>query len=373
MPHVKNLIAENPTTWLSILVEKYKIDTVWDNQDNPRLVSLKYNMIESPMADPIVQECRGMVVDTKSNQILAHGYNKFFNQHEGMAAPIDWETARCLEKADGSLMQLYWDPEKDSWQVSSSGNPIANGTVWPGTQRFAELFWEVFDSLKMEVPLSSHRGNTFMFELCTANNRIVVRYDQPRIVLHGGRELATEEEWNPKRLEAVAKVYNWELIKSYPLNSVEAAMKAATELNPMEVEGFVVVDGNFNRIKIKSPRYVALHHLKDGSSPRRVVELWKAGEVSELLSYFPEMEPDVTPVVNRLEDLAVRAWNDIILFGEIPDRKTFASKVKDRPWANLAFKMYQNPEASPDLSRSLLRAQPVATIENMFAKLDVFQ
>jgi hypothetical protein len=59
------------------------------------LVSLKYNQIESPMHEPIVQECRGMVVHVPTGTILAHPYNKFWNHGEALAAPIDWARRAC--------------------------------------------------------------------------------------------------------------------------------------------------------------------------------------------------------------------------------------------------------------------------------------
>lgn len=34
------------------------------HQRYPNLISLKYNQIESPFAEPIVQECRGLVLDS---------------------------------------------------------------------------------------------------------------------------------------------------------------------------------------------------------------------------------------------------------------------------------------------------------------------
>src|SRR5512140_984747 len=109
---IVQLMVERPDDWLTHLETEFKIDAVRDGDR----VSLKYDMIESPMAEPIVQQCRGMVVDTARRAVLAWPYNKFWNHGEGAAAPIDWSTARVQEKLDGSLMILYWDA--GSWVVA---------------------------------------------------------------------------------------------------------------------------------------------------------------------------------------------------------------------------------------------------------------
>src|SRR5271170_7082534 len=71
------------------------------------LVHLKYSQIDSPMNEPIVRECRGLIVDQADDwRIVAAPYRKFFNHGEVHAAPIDWPTARVYEKLDGSLMYL---------------------------------------------------------------------------------------------------------------------------------------------------------------------------------------------------------------------------------------------------------------------------
>jgi hypothetical protein len=145
MNHVRNLIASEPANWLTILTEQYAISAVRDGD----LVSLKYNQIESPMHEPIVQECRGMVVDTARNTILAHPYNKFWNHGEALAAKIDWRTANVLDKLDGSLITLYWN---GGWQVASSGHPTAGGSYGEEARTFRDAFWETWHALGMRRP-----------------------------------------------------------------------------------------------------------------------------------------------------------------------------------------------------------------------------
>ncbi|HEY6021479.1 MAG TPA: hypothetical protein VIY48_16725 [Candidatus Paceibacterota bacterium] len=139
--HVAKLIASDPN-WLATLEEQYKISVTRDGD----LVSLKYNQIESPMHEPVVQECRGMVVHVPSGKILAHPYNKFWNHGDKLAAEIDWATARCLEKLDGSLMLLFWEPHV-GWTVASSGTPRGTGTFGSDSQTFGDAFWKTWETL----------------------------------------------------------------------------------------------------------------------------------------------------------------------------------------------------------------------------------
>ena len=42
------------------------------------------------------------------------------------------------------------------------------------------------------------------------------------------------------------------------------------------------------RIKIKSPQYVAIAHLRSGFSSRRMLEIVATNEGEEFLNYYPE-------------------------------------------------------------------------------------
>lgn len=368
MSRVRDFIAEHPTDWLARLERDYKILVSRD----AGLVSLKYDQLESPMADPLVQECRGMVVRESTGEILAWPYNKFWNHGEALAAAIDWDTARVLEKLDGSLMILYRDPEaplehldtrRFGWCVASSGTPCASGSFGRGGEEtFTQAFWRIFDELDMSLP--PHQDTCFMFELCAQENRIVVKHERERLVLHGARNVRHGDEMSVADLHEVGFMCHWEVVKSYPLHSAAEALAGAAELDPLQTEGFVVVDAQHSRVKIKSPRYVALHHMRgEGMSVGRAVDLWVAGEVEELLSHFPEFHDDVMGVVEKMHEHAAAAfvaWRDN---QGAATQKDYAMAVKDKPWAALAFKLRASAEApTAALAVSLLRQQTRASL-----------
>jgi hypothetical protein len=372
--HVRTLIEGTPD-WLQLLETVYKIHVVRDEY----LVSLKYNLIESPMAEPIVQECRGMVVDTSGiPRILAHPYNKFWNLGEPLADTIDWSTARVQEKLDGSLITMFFHYGLDKWCVASSGHPTAGGSFGASEETFRDGFWRIFAELGMKLPpvtveigfgYSLGTEVCYMFELCATENRVVVRHDKPRIVVHGARFLGAGSEMPRELLRLTAAACNWELVKEHPLTSIDDVMAAVEALDPIQNEGFVVVDAAFNRVKIKSPRYVILHHLKGEATPRRAIELWQTGEAGELLMHFPEMAPQILPIQERLDNAAHAALACFYKHCTLPTRKDFALAVKEEPWAAAVFLLYKEAAPTLDHAKTIMRGQSLAALERLLERV----
>lgn len=282
------------------------------------LVHLKYNQIESPMHEPIVQECRGLILDVANDWVVvAFPFHKFFNAGEPLAVDVDWSTARVQEKLDGSLMTLYrYD---DAWQVSSSGLPDAAGPVKTIGGTFADLFWNTWNTLKMRLP---EPGCCYMFELMTPMNRIVVQHREPKLVLIGVRDLTTLKELP---VEPVAERHGWSAVRSLPLSTCEQCIEAAKALDPMSAEGFVVVDADFRRVKIKSPRYVAIAHAIDHASPRRMLELVRSNESAEYLAYFPDLQSKYNAMAERFAAVCREIDAIYAALASIRDQKQFAA------------------------------------------------
>jgi len=365
MSHVRNLIQTEPDNWLAILTEQFHIGAVVDGD----LVSLKYNQIESPMHEPIVQECRGMVVHVSTGTILAHPYNKFWNHGEALAAPIDWNTARVLEKLDGSLMILYH--HGGEWCVASSGHPTAGGSYGEESRTFRDAFWETWNALRMRAP-DGYEEVCWMFEFCSNGHRIVCKHDKPRIVLHGGRDLSNGRELDAVDLDRASAWFGWELVRSYDIDSAAHALMSVESLDPIQTEGFVVVDAAFNRVKIKSPRYVALHHMKGEATLRRAIELWQTGETDEVLAHFPEFAPKILPVQDALELAARKAYQCLLACRSIDDRKTFAEEVKGRPYSAACFRHFNDRHTvTRDQVVKSMRSQTLASLERLVEAIGV--
>jgi len=292
------------------------------------LVMLKYDQLLTPMENPLAQEARGIILDEANNwEVVARPFDKFFNSGESLAARIDWDTARVQEKLDGSLMIVYW--YDGQWHVASSGTPDAGGQVGsPGRdsiqQTFRDLFWQVWT--EKGYKLSDLRPNlTFMFELCTKLNRIVVPHEENRLVLLGCRSTTAGTELNihdPLWAELFAP---FELVKTFKLRYLDELVLSFDDQDGLHQEGYVVVDANYNRVKVKHPRYVLFHQMLGSLTRKKLLDVVRTGEVSELLAYFPEWHKeaqDLDATYTAFVEDAIRTYEEI---RHIPVQKDFAA------------------------------------------------
>jgi RNA ligase len=250
----------------------------------------------------------------------------------------DWSSAKVYEKLDGSLMVLYYYADK--WHVSSSGTPDGAGAIRNCDLNLAELFWQVWDELGYQLPTDTE--HCYIFELMSKLNQIISIPDRNRLVLHGARNIKSLAESEP---DIWANKYGWELVTSYPLTSDVEVKAAANLLNPIESEGYVVCDSlsetlrerNFNRVKIKSPQYVAIGHLMGGFSSLNLVKIIIANEGEEFLVYFPELTDLYRSMKEAYRSLIIEIECNWERYQAISIQKDFALAIKDLPYQSILF------------------------------------
>lgn len=317
------------------------------HREYPNLVHLQYDQISSPMGQDVVRECRGLILDESRDwKVICNPYRKFFNYGEGHAAQIGWGSARVFEKLDGSAI-FVWHYD-GRWHASTTGTPDGGGSMGSASQEtFADCFWRIWSEKQYKMPVAfgpPNSGETYIFEFMTPWNQVVVRHESPRIVLTGYRA----PDGTERGVDWAKTFFNWEVVNDFPLTSIEGVLQACEALNPLEHEGYVVCDAWFNRVKVKSPRYVALHHLRDSFSTSRLVELIRKGEGSEFLNYFPEFQEEYSRINGLYLDLVERCNEDFERFRHIPTVEEFAQAVKDLPHKPCLFVLYRGKNSSPE-------------------------
>ena len=347
--------------------------------------SLNYDQIEAKESDPLAQECRGLILcradalpisgvvgpDGKidrSNEVpgqtivLAYPMKRFFNYGQGSAANINWSDPNLsiLEKLDGTLCIVYYDATIGSigeWCVATRAVPEADLLMDNGIFTFRSLFEKaVKDTTALEFKdfLSTLKINyTYCFELTTPYNRIVVSYKNNGITLLSVRDMLTHKEILP---ELAIKDNIVPVVQAHTYTSVQELLDWVSSLNPMEHEGIVVRDSNFNRIKVKNAAYVAYNKVRDtlATSERNCLEIILAEKDDDVISFLPEeIAKNLLKIKAQLQ-LAIKEYDEIYLKIKseadsemLGDKKTFAlllnkASKEHNYWTAPFFQIFSN-------------------------------
>lgn len=287
--------------WEDLLSQApYFIKISRDEMFGKRLIMLKYNQLDSDFHEEIVRECRGLIIDEDSLEPVSVPFFKFGNYGESYCPEIDWESAVILEKRDGSLVKVV-KLGKD-YLISTNGcidafKAMMTDDVLCPYKSYGELFIKAMGD---RLSLLSE-GYTYMFELTSPYNRVVVPYNDVEIALIGIRDNKSLQE----ELICDSELKDSFLLpKRYGFRTLEECIESAHSL-PYSDEGYVVVDKHFNRVKIKSLEYVNVHHLRgEGAmTEKRILDIIRQNEISEYLIYFPEYKDLFDEYKRKIDDL----------------------------------------------------------------------
>jgi hypothetical protein len=309
------------------------------------LIGLKYDQIESPRADPIVIEARGIVLEKGTWNLVAKAFNRFFNLGEQpeLFKDFDWTNFVCQTKEDGSLILLYH--YAGEWRVNTSGS-FAQGECNFSGKTWEQLFWDTakIDKSKLE-PMY-----TYVFELCTPYNKVVRTYAQSKVFLLSIFAIFPNEakELMPSTVDKQAEQLGVERPVVYPFKSADEIMAflKGKEETDKTFEGVVIRDKNNNRAKVKSATYVAIHHLMDNGNifnPARQVPLILSGETDEVFAVvLKDASPELLARIKQTEAEVNAEWEKLKAtweqFHQIEDQKTFALTIKDKtPFTGILF------------------------------------
>jgi hypothetical protein len=329
MLNILNFIKNNKDWENKISQNPYNIKVSRCNIFGRNLMMLKYNQLSSDFNDVIVRECRGLIIDEDSLQPVSVPFFKFGNYGESYCPNIDWKSAKVLEKIDGSLIKIV--NLGDDLLISTNGTidafsaelQLQNDEI----KSFGDLVMKALDPQVMSL---FEVGYTYMFELTSKYNKVVIPYDGINLSLIGIRDNNSLEELD---------IYSHKLSnyfnkpKQYGFSSLEECINSAKEL-PYTEEGYVVVDKNFNRVKIKSLEYVNVHHLKGEGilTPKKALDLIRNNEVDEFLVYFDEYKVDIDDVRQKYLNLISSMEADLLKYKEI--EASLESRKDKALWIN---------------------------------------
>jgi T4 RnlA family RNA ligase len=261
---------------------------------------INYNVMMADTFDcNIRRECRGIIFDTATGEIIRRPFHKFFNVNEreetqDHAVDMSRDYA-ILEKLDGSMIAPF----------------IVNGEMIWGTKMGAtDVAQPVEEFVKNNPQYDEFRyligsGFTPIFEWCSRKQRIVLDYREDQLVLTAIRDIKTGGYAPYDRLVSLAKSYGVPVIRQWDFamveqwhNTVQRGNKTMSSFvnfvrDLEDLEGFVVRFDDGHMLKLKCDWYVQIHKAKEKIlQDRNIVELILDNNLDDVKAHLPQEDRD---------------------------------------------------------------------------------
>jgi hypothetical protein len=329
-------------------------------------IALSYDMIEAKQTNLLACECRGLVLEENTYNIAAFPFKRFFNNSEENLIPkeFDWSSARMCEKKDGTLGIVY--NYKNKWYIGTRSRCEADVPLEDGHTTFAILFdmaikdmWcknqiAFINSQSLSKNIETFmncfgekaKDYTFCFEITSPYNRIVCKYDDIKLTLLMVRNNITFLEENPKDwLNDQTDTYGLKVPEEYDFNDTAHMLEIVNSWKPEDHEGVVLVDKNFNRIKVKNIAYCLFNKMRDSlsTSVKGCVEAILLGKDDDLIGMMPAMISDrltrLKPVIQQVLHQVHLEYEEI---KHVENMKEFAGYAELKLWPAALYALKRN-------------------------------
>ena len=327
---------------LAELSEQYGIKVVEDDD----LCVLNYS-IDSP-ATGLSDDCRGLILRKGTWEVVSFSFRRFFNFHEQRASTIDWDTALVQEKVDGSLIVFYHNGRE--WDLQTRGTIHAEGEVPAKNGSFRKRVLALIDAQGGLCSLlaGQPRNHCFVCEYVGPYNRVVTPYEHEDLYFLATTDRNTCRDVDAEIDESRGLIWPWSRPRLYDVGSSIGAISEAAATLPPLAEGYVVVDADWRRVKVKNPAYLAVARTVNAGavcSDRHFAAIALSGDTSEIKAYFPDFAGriDAHEAAQREAiDEAELLWGQ---WGRERDRKTYALGIKHAKLSAWLFQKHQGKTA----------------------------
>lgn len=324
---------EQHSNWEELLSnEPYCFQISRDTVCGRNLILFKYNQIDTQFdkCGKIALEARGIVLDEDTNDVVNYGFNKFFNIGEPNASVLDASSMTSSTKIDGSIIKIRRFPD-DQLLISTNGTIDAhNAMVAEQLGCPYKSFGDIVDDVLIKKfgsidtfkdLLDIHK--TYIFEMVSPWTRVVTPFKENYLYLIGCRSLVPETGFTEFHFWECPLKEHFKTPEILDFSSIDKCLEYAQTLDWTN-EGFVVMDKDFNRVKVKNASWLAVHHLCENHtmSYRRAVDIARANEIDEVIGYFPEFKDALIEVKDKYVELIKNLENAWKRFNEYSDELT---------------------------------------------------
>lgn len=281
-------------------------------------------------------QCRGLIMNSES-EIVARPFKKFFNWEELNIFKPSGKIS-IYEKLDGSLIIRSFYQGK--WITSSRGSfyseqSILAEEIFKKYENNISNFLDYFDS-----------EYTYCFELIGPSNIIVNQYENDDLIFLGSIHTKNANEILPQnhKLKEIFRIPEYFGTFDFKIDLIDEFRKHRDNF-----EGYVFVDENFYRFKLKLEEYVRLHRIITGFNTRSIWEILSTRQnIEDILVKVPEEFYNwVYSIAEELMICYINIMSEsfkkyITAYEKSYDKKSFALLVKDEQYSGIIFSIYNS-------------------------------
>lgn len=169
---------------------------------------LNYDQIFSPKANPLVVECRALLLD-KEGDVVSRAFPRFFNYGEQpeITNNFVWENSVHYSKEDGSLISVYWNYIDQRWEIATRGTAFAESEqdFYPSFRQAVledgfGMTEEEFQNFFTGLNYGNTYEKTYCFEYVSMKNRSALMFTMRKT------NKSFEDVWNEYRVENRAEM-----------------------------------------------------------------------------------------------------------------------------------------------------------------------
>ena len=248
------------------------------------------------------RECRGIIFDT-DGWIMSRPFHKFFNvgeREETLIQNIDMSRDHVImEKMDGSMIRPMWYDESGTGDFG-----FGLGTKMGITDTAVAAHKIIRKDQTAWMIQEAKEGRTPLVEFVSPENRIVIEYDTPDLVLLAVRVNLTGEYLDIEQLRGKVP---FTVVPTYGQVEGDFAEYLERERNAEGREGFIISFGG-EMHKGKNDWYVRIHKVKDKiRTDRHIAALLMANDLDDV---YPHLDVNDFNRVKKYEADFHVAWRN---------------------------------------------------------------
>lgn len=343
-------------------------DEIREAEIAPNLISFCY-MISGPdtFDSPEARECRGIVFDKRTGEVVGRPLHKFFNvneREETRPENLPSQIARLMDKRDGSMIhtvKVVGESGNTTFALKSKksfeSEVAVKATEWinlPENITFF-LFCE-----KMAMA-----GHTAIFEFTAPDARIVLPYKNAELQLLHIRNNRTGVYWPDEEVKAACAIFKIKAVEQFNNEFVTLQMLLDAAKTSENIEGWIAQYPNGEMVKVKTDWYLKRHRAMTFLRERDIAQLVLDEGVDDVKSMLVGDGVDINDIL-QIEQRAVEQLNELWasvdsalrIDGEMP-RKEFAIKYREHDHFGLIMSAYagKEPNYKEYFERHILREQ----------------